>query len=122
MAATPAKKTVVAKRDDADEEVDAVEVLAAEGEPSTFDVRDETFTLRDQLPGIIMLRLSAAADPKTPQPKQMNAMLQFVEHAVVAEDQDRFNELLLEADPSIEIDEMSKIVETMIEAVAARPT
>jgi len=112
------------KKSASEKAVDAVDALAAEaGEADpTVDVRGEHFTLVKIVPGIVLMRLSAAGDPKTPQPKQMGAILAFLERVVVAEERDAFMATLEDADPPIEFDELSEILTQTTEVLAGRPT
>lgn len=104
------------------EAVDALESEADEDASPTIEVRDEKFRLVTKVPAIVMLRLSAAGDPKTPVPRQMGAILAFLEHVIVPEDRDRFMALLEEADPVIEFDEVNDVLTAATEAIAGRPT
>jgi len=103
---------------------DVIDSLVAEAEDSTLElkVRDEVFELAPAIPAIVMLRLSAAGDPKTPPARQMTAIANFLEHAVIPDDRDRFNEFLEEADPIIDFEELNLILERATEIIAARPS
>jgi hypothetical protein len=103
---------------------DVLESLAAEAAGTTLElkVRDEVFGLAPEIPAIVMLRLSAAGDPKTPPARQMTAIANFLEHAVIPDDRDRFNEFLEDADPIIDFEELNKILERATEVIAARPS
>lgn len=103
---------------------DQVEALAAEAadEGEFITVRDEKFQLAAAIPAIVMLRMTAAGDTKTPPAKQMNAILQFLDHAISTDDRDRFIDLLEDADPVIGFDELNGILEQATEVIAARPT
>lgn len=113
------------KKTPAEKALDAVDALDAEASGDaapTIEVRDETFRLVTKVPAIVMLRLSAAGDPKTPVPRQMGAILTFLEHVIVPEDRDRFMTLLEEAEPVIEFDEVNEILTAATEAISGRPT
>ena len=103
---------------------EVLESLAAEADGTTLElkVRDEVFGLAPEIPAIVMLRLSAAGDPKTPPARQMTAIANFLEHAVIADDRDRFNDFLEDADPIIDFEELNKILERATEVIAARPS
>jgi hypothetical protein len=94
-------------------------------EPEVHDillVREERFRLVSAIPAITMMKLSAASDPKTPIPKQMDAMRSFLERVVVEEDREAFLAYLEDADPIIDFDEINTILTDATEAIAARPT
>lgn len=104
--------------------VQQVEALAAEADKSSeiIKVRDEEFRLAPEIPAIVMLKMTAAGDPKTPPAKQMSAIVQFLHYAIVPEDRDRFEALLEDAEPIIDFDELNTILEQATEVIAARPT
>jgi hypothetical protein len=52
----------------------------------------------------------------------MTAIANFLEHAVIPDDRDRFNEFLEDADPIIDFEELNKILERATEVIAARPS
>lgn len=105
----------------ASEQLDTLEAeTAQEGEFIT--VRDEQFRLAAAIPAIVMLRMTAAGDVKTPPAKQMGAILQFLDHAIHPEDRDRFIALLEDADPVVGFEEINSILEQATEVIAARPT
>ena len=111
------------------EPVSPVEVLAAEAEAAEsapegeyLPVRDEKFKLTDEIPGITMLKLSAASDPKTPVPAQMSAIYSFFEKIVTPEEHDRFIAYLEDAIPVIAFDELNAILTTATEIIGGRPT
>lgn len=116
-APTPASEITGSAAD----QIDALEAEAAE-EGEFITVRDERFRLAPAIPAIVMLRMTAAGDTKTPPPKQMNAILQFLDHAIDPEDRDRFIDLLEDADPVIGFEELNGILEQATEVIAARPT
>lgn len=103
---------------------DQVDALAAEAadDGEFITVRDEKFRLAASIPAIVMLRMTAAGDVKTPPAKQMGAILQFLDHAIDADDRERFLALLEDADPVIGFEELNTILEEATEVIAARPT
>lgn len=105
----------------ASEQLDTLEAEAVE-EGEFITVRDERFRLAPAIPAIVMLRMTAAGDAKTSPPKQMNAILQFLDHAIDPEDRDRFIALLEDAEPVIGFEEINTILEQATEVIAARPT
>lgn len=88
----------------------------------TLKVRDREFRLVREVPAIVMLRLSAAGDSRTSPAKQMSGIVTFLEHVVVPDERDEFMALLEDADPVIDFDELTKILESATEAIAGRPT
>lgn len=118
-ATTPAPVSGVAGT--AADQIDALEAEVTE-DGDFITVRDEKFRLAAAIPAIVMLRMTAAGDAKTPPPKQMNAILQFLDHAIVPDDRDRFITLLEDADPVIGFEEINEILEQATEVIAARPT
>jgi hypothetical protein len=75
-----------------------------------------------EIPAIVMLRMTAAGDAKTPPAKQMKAIVDFLHYVVHSDDRERFDDLLEDADPVIGFDELNSIVEATTEVIAARPT
>jgi hypothetical protein len=102
-------------------QLDALEAEAA-GTGDYITVRDQRFKLAAAIPAIVMLRMTAAGDSKTPPAKQMGAIVQFLHHAIDPEDRDEFEALLEDAEPVIEFEELNTILEQATEVIAARPT
>lgn len=109
--------------------VSQVEVLASEAEASEdqstadlLEVRDRKFTLVDKVPAMTMLKLSAAADPKTPVPAQMGAIASFLHKIVVPDERDDFLQYLEDAEPVIEFDELNEVLTRATEVIGGRPT
>ena len=102
----------------------AVEEEKAQGivEPDYIKVRDQEFKLVDELPAFTMLRLSAAADPKTPVPVQMQSILGFLTKAVDEEDRVEFLAYLEDAIPVIDFEELNEILTEATEIIGGRPT
>lgn len=102
----------------------AYEALKAEanGAERTFQVRETTFRVVPELPGIVLLDLGVAADPAATPAEQLRAVREFLKAAIVADDQPAFDRLLRTANPIIPIEELNKIVEGLIEMVGGRPT
>ena len=101
-----------------------VETLAAEAAatPEAITVRGEQFRLAPKIPAIVILRLAAVSDSKVSPAKQMAALDLFLERAIHVDDRDRFEVLLVDADPPIDFDELNSVVETVTEVISARPT
>lgn len=104
----------------------ALDALEAESVPEspalTLEVRGQNFHLVKEVPAIVMLRLSAAGDTKTPPAKQMSAIVTFLERVIVEDDREAFMALLEDAEPVIDFDELSEILEAATEVIAGRPT
>jgi hypothetical protein len=101
-----------------------VETLAAEQAqtPEAIEIRGEQFRLAAKIPAIVVLRLAAVSDGKVSPSKQMAALDLFLERAIHADDRERFEEMLLDAEPPIDFDELNTVVETVTEVISARPT
>lgn len=109
--------------------VNPVEVLAAEAaaaevtpEGDYLPVRDKKFRLVDEIPGITMLKLSAASDPKTPIPAQMSAIFDFFDKIVVVDERAEFMDFLADAIPVIQFEELNEILTNATEIIGGRPT
>jgi hypothetical protein len=101
--------------------LDALENEAGSGHLS-ITVRDRNFQLVREVPAIVMLRLSAAGDPKTPPARQMSGIVTFLEHVVIEDQREDFLDFLEVAEPVIDFEELTKILEAATEAIAGRPT
>jgi len=89
----------------------------------TFTVREREFRAVTQLPGIVLLDIGLAADPKSGDMEQLRAIKGFLKSAIWHEDQEAFDDYLREAEPAILIGELNKIVESLISLVSGnRPT
>lgn len=106
--------------------VDGYKALKDEADPPKegrfIDVRDREFRVADQLPGIILLDLGLASDPNATQGEQLRAVRQFLHAAIHVDHVDAFEVYLRSAQPVIEMEELNKIVEKLVEDVAGRPT
>lgn len=94
----------------------------SEGTERTIPIRDQTFRVVAELPGIVLLDLGVAADPAATPAEQLRAVREFLKAAIVPDDQAAFERFLRTAQPIIKIDELNGIVEKMIEMVGGRPT
>ena len=119
--AAPAPTPVEGVTASASDQIDALDSEAAD-DGEFITVRDEKFRLAASIPAIVMLRMTAAGDSKTPPAKQMGAILQFLDHAISADDRERFTDLLEYADPVIGFEELNTILEQATEVISARPT
>lgn len=87
-----------------------------------FDVRDRKFLLRDQIPAAALLDLALTGDEEAPPLERTRSIKTFLEVAVDPADSFAFNQYLRKASPTIEMDELVKIIEGMIEQISGRPT
>jgi len=89
----------------------------------TFTVREREFRAVNELPGIVLLDIGLASDPKSGDIEQIRAIHGFLKSAIWGEDQEEFDDYLRNADPPILINELNKIVENLISMVSGnRPT
>lgn len=96
---------------------------AEESDEHTYqEVRDQKFRIADEIPGIVLLDLGLASDPNATQGEQLRAMRDYLNSAIHEDEIDRFNVYLRKARPVIDINELNKIIEELIEKVAGRPT
>jgi hypothetical protein len=94
-----------------------------EAQPRTFPVRDKEFRVVDVLPGIVLLDLGLAADPRASDIEQLRAVHAFLDSAIHPDDAAAFDHYLRTAQPTIEMEELNKVVEGLIGIVAGgRPT
>lgn len=99
------------------------EALKNEAEESaTVEVRDQTFKVVANLPGIVLLDLGVASDPSATQGEQLRALREFLKAAIDSSDQGRFENFLRTAQPTIYIDELNEIVEKLLGVIGGRPT
>lgn len=81
-----------------------------------------TWRLRKELPAATLLDLALTGDPKSKPIQRVRAMSGFLVTAVHPEDTDDFNEWLRSADPVVDMEELQKIVEEIVEKVTDIPT
>jgi len=103
---------------------EVLDTIRAEEEikPRSIEVRDQNFKTAERLPGIVLLDLGLASDPEATQGEQLRAMRQFLQAAIHPDDIARFEVYLRRAQPVIEMEELNKVIETLITEVAGRPT
>lgn len=94
----------------------------ASADERTFEVRDKTFRLADDIPAIVMLDLGLAADPEATQVEQIRAMRQFLKAAVHEDDAGSFEAFLRSARPVIDMEELNTVMEGLIATIGGRPT
>lgn len=108
----------------------AVEALVAEQAPpeeekdtrAVLTVRDVDFHISDEIPAYVQVLMAAAADPRTPGPKQMTAILAFLNAIVVDDERDAFTDHLENCRPVIGFEEFEKLMTDATEALNGRPT
>jgi hypothetical protein len=99
------------------------EAATVDGEElATVEVRDQTFKVVANLPGIVLLDLGVASDPSATQGEQLRALREFLKAAIAPDDLGRFEHHLRTAQPTIYIDELNKIVEKLLAVIGGRPT
>jgi hypothetical protein len=91
-------------------------------QPRMIPVRDREFRVADQLPGIVLLDLGLASDPNATQGEQLRALRQFLHAAIHEDDVEAFEVFLRTARPVIEMEELNKVVEKLVEMTAGNPT
>lgn len=85
-------------------------------------VREVDFHISDEIPAYVQVLMAAAADPRTSGPKQMTAILAFLNAIVVDEERDAFVDHLENCRPIIGFDEFEKLMEDATEVLNGRPT
>ena len=127
MADEPAKPT----KDPKDPKLAASELAAmkaeagnAKGDKQAREVhlRDQSFGVHDELPGITLLDMGLAANPNATQWERLGAAREVLDVAIVAADRGRFKELLKYADPVIGMEELDGLISQLIEQFTGRPT
>jgi len=102
---------------------EAMKAEAKEDDGTTeVEIRDQTFKVVANLPGIVLLDLGVASDPSATQGEQLRALREFLKSAIAPEDLGRFEHFLRTAQPTIYIDELNKIVEKLLAVIGGRPT
>lgn len=86
----------------------------AKSEEFDFTFRDETFTSKGDIPGILMLEFFAAADDDENVSKVSKATLDFLDYAIVEDQKKKFRKFLLEADPPISPTELTEFAFKLI--------
>ncbi len=87
---------------------------SAKSEEFDFTFRDETFTSKGDIPGILMLEFFAAADDDENVSKVSKATLDFLDYAIVEDQKKKFRKFLLEADPPISPTELTEFTFKLI--------
>lgn len=100
----------------------AMKAEANDDGTTEVEIRDQTFRVVANLPGIVLLDLGVASDPSATQGEQLRALREFLKSAIVPEDLGRFEHFLRTAQPTIYIDELNKIVEKLLAVIGGRPT
>jgi len=91
-------------------------------EQSRLQVRDQSFRVVSNLPGIVLLDLGVASDPSATQGEQLRALREFLKAAIHPDDLPRFEHFLRTAQPTIYIEELNGIVEKLLTVIGGRPT
>lgn len=95
---------------------------AINGDRTVF-VRDEKYTVVEELPGIVLMDLGIASDPSATDGERLRGLKSFLDNALVDEDKARFERQLRTArDPVIGIKEIEDIIGQIAPKVTGRPT
>lgn len=95
---------------------------AVNGDRTVF-VRDERYTVVEELPGIVLMDLGIASDPSASDGERLRGLKSFLDSALVDEDKPRFERQLRTArDPVIGIKEIEDIIGQIAPKVTGRPT
>lgn len=86
----------------------------AKSEEFDFTFRDETFTSKGDIPGILMLEFFAAADDDENVSKVSKATLDFLDYAIVEDQKKKFRKFLIESDPPISPTELTEFTFKLI--------
>ncbi len=86
----------------------------AQNENFQFEFRDEKFTAKGDIPGIILLEFFAAADDEENVSQIAKATLTFLKNTIIEEDAKRFRKFLLESDPVIDSIELTEFAMKLI--------
>lgn len=113
--ATPAAKPA----DTSDAFASHVEALDPD---RTVFVRDEKYTVVDELPGIVLMDLGIASDPAATDGERLRGLKSFLDSALVDADKPRFERQLRSARPVIGITEIEEIIGQIAPKVTGRPT
>lgn len=101
-----------------------VAALKAEAEKPKREIhlRDQSFGVLEELPGITLLDMGLAANPNATQWERLGAARQVLDVAIISGDRGRFKELLKYADPVIGMEELDGLITQLIEQFTGRPT
>jgi hypothetical protein len=97
--------------------------------PPTFKLRDREFRLRNPIPGMVVMKVNHAIkianDPRTQtdpekQMKAMDGLYEGLIALVVPEDQDAYEEFAVNAEPPIDISELTLSLNQMIKESSGR--
>lgn len=91
-------------------------------EPITFELRGEQFHCVNALPGIVLLDLGIVQDPDTPVHIQLGAIKSFITSVVIPDHRTKFLELLANASPAIDVEELVYYVNELAEALSGNFT
>ncbi|HUW00728.1 MAG TPA: hypothetical protein VMW08_00110 [Acidimicrobiales bacterium] len=120
-AAKPEPKKAKAKSSSAST-VKAMKAEATGDESRSVALRDQSFRVVDELPGITLLDLGLAADPEASDFDRIRAVRRVLDDAIVLGDRSRFKSLLRNAQPTIGMQELDGVISQLIELVTGSPT
>lgn len=89
--------------------------------PVTFELDGELFTARPAIPGAMLLDFIADADSNDGG-RAAEALIEFMTKVLVAEDRERFVDLIHDEERVIEIELIADICEYLVSEYASRPT
>lgn len=91
-------------------------------DPNAFNVREESFRMREKIGAAVLLDLAVVGDKSTPQIEQLRAMRTFLDQSVNPDDRAALHQYLRAAEPPIEFEELGEVIEKMVEKISNRPT
>lgn len=83
-----------------------------EGDPITFDLYDQTFTARPEIPGATILDFASAGQDGT---TNVSAITDFFKSALLADDFVRFDALIHNPDTLVTMQTLTDIIEFLVE-------
>lgn len=89
--------------------------------PLEFTVRGRTWHLR-QLPAVVMLDLALLGDDRATDLQGARAIHDFLESAIVKSDAAEWAKFLRDSDPVIELEELTTMIQEILEVLTGRPT
>jgi hypothetical protein len=89
--------------------------------PVTFELNDESFTAVPSVPGAKLLDFIADADSNDGG-RAAQALVDFLEGAIIEDDRERFRNLIRDPEQSVEIEVIAEICEWLVGEYSQRPT
>jgi len=86
------------------------------------DLRGEKFDVAEALPAIVLIDLGIGSDPASKPVEKLRALRQFIDHAIVKDQKDAFLNVLINADPPVEQEELNGLIEQIAPLVTGSPT